>query len=476
VDLIEKAVGMNTDALEDSSKQGSIDAFIRTMSPQARAMLAKSMKEAETAHDAKQQLVADILYAVMCELGEISPLEQTRKAILEPVLPFVTVAMPLEKKYRGAISIASFERIWHWLSTDIAAESVAQVAKSFATLGDDTRRQAVIEAVQDELADQLADILAKNADNEKKRSKLATNLGGGAVLDDVKEIALVLKRRAFLASMAKNLDEIIKFSRQDAFATLKQRLDTVSSRAAEVYPFVLIQVKNALKTPQAFLRFISFAAETQDDQKIEAARYGYAFQLLLMEMEQAVGQASGVKQNDNSDDLIPAVKTFGAAARSLVNEIEISPMGALGKKLGALRNNMAEVLRPRLEDIVPRAHRLVRPRREDKASAHGLDPYELQALFRNVGVLVAIRPYAEETALSAVTTRAWSELRDILETGMPLLLDRLRNETGDSRRPLQARLEAAVTLCEQVFGAQYAQLQRKAVELAAQDDPRTRRM
>jgi hypothetical protein len=79
-----------------------------------------------------------------------------------------------------------------------------------------------------------------------------------------------------------------------------------------------------------------------------------------------------------------------------------------------------------------------------------------------------MRSYAEECALSAVTTRAWSELRDLLETGIPVLIERLRTQKGTDSADLQRRLNAALGFCEQIFGHQYTQVQRKAVEVALQ--------
>jgi hypothetical protein len=459
---------------EDLPNQNSIETFVREMSPQARAMLAKAMQDASDNGDTKQQLIADVLYLTMKELGEISPQEQARHAILAPVEPFV-VNGKVEEKCSGIISRISLERIWQWLSQEIAIDTIEQAVKAFATSGDETRKAAFVDAVQEDLSAQISGILSQNDDSDKKRSRLAAHLGGGAILDELKDIALILKRRKFLASMAANFEEIIKFNRQDTFFTLKQRLETVFARAVEVYPFVLVQARAALRTPQSFLRFITFAAESLDDRHIEQGAYGHAFNLLRSDLHRAMLQAKAVKHNGDVSDLNSAIKTFGAIARALASELNINQSGRLGRQLSILRNEIAETIRPRLTDIVPRVHRLARPRAGDKASMLLLDPYELESLSKDISILIVMRSYAEETALSAVTTRAWSELRDVLETGMPALLERLRAEQGDARQTLLNRLNAVVNLCEQVFGAQYAQVQRKAVEIAAQDDPRARR-
>ena len=65
-----------------------------------------------------------------------------------------------------------------------------------------------------------------------------------------------------------------------------------------------------------------------------------------------------------------------------------------------------------------------------------------------------------------MTLRTYAEITQYLETGTRILLDSLRH-AGEAERPFRhSQLDAAVRFCRTVFGADYAALLAKAVDVA----------
>jgi hypothetical protein len=87
-----------------------------------------------------------------------------------------------------------------------------------------------------------------------------------------------------------------------------------------------------------------------------------------------------------------------------------------------------------------------------------------------IGLLGACRHYAGELAVSEVTLRAHTELRQYLDTGPRSLVEGLRGGDPADRPFRQSQVDAAVRFCAKVFGPQYAALLGKAAEVAANSE------
>jgi len=144
--------------------------------------------------------------------------------------------------------------------------------------------------------------------------------------------------------------------------------------------------------------------------------------------------------------------------------------------LASIRSAVANMLTAEIETTPGRVRRLLRPRPAKEIVAGSLvDAIDVQEVETRVELISVCRHYASELALSEVTLRTYSEITQYLETGTRILLDALRH-ADEAERPFRhSQLDAAVRFCRTVFGADYAALLAKAVDVALMGGPPDRR-
>ncbi len=457
---------------QENPQNAGIARYIREMSPQARELLAKAMENAQLSGDDKQHLIADTLYKTMKEFGEISTQELARRAILEPIEQFV-VPEKRDTKVAAIIPRHTLDMIWRWVSEELASETIAQVQNALADAAPSEKNNSLIEAVQDDVSAQMYAALAKLHGQQKQQLRMAGQLGGKEALKDAEEVALLLKHRKVILAIRRNFEGMSRLKAEEKAVQLKSRLDTIHGRAKEIFPFVLVQAKELLNSLPNFVRFIVMATGSRDAEVIARSAYSHAITLMRADLERIISHTYNLTQSNDAAAIADSIKSFGIGMRAIETELEFSPHGQLSKDIRELRSEIANLVWKRLENYTVRLTWLIRPRQGDRTSILILDNAELDMLAADTQILLALRNYAGEFALSAITTRTVNETKDMLETGIPLLIDRLRKETGAAQTSVKGRVEGAIRLAELFLGNHYGQVQKRSMELALQNNTKT---
>src|SRR5262249_56027412 len=99
-----------------------------------------------------------------------------------------------------------------------------------------------------------------------------------------------------------------------------------------------------------------------------------------------------------------------------------------------------------------RVPRLLRPRARGDAVAAVLDRHEVAEVEALIDLVNACRAYAGELAVNEATLRVHSQLQHYLDSGMPALLDGLRQAGPGDRNFRQSQVDAAARFAAKVFG------------------------
>ena len=147
-----------------------------------------------------------------------------------------------------------------------------------------------------------------------------------------------------------------------------------------------------------------------------------------------------------------------------------------GRALGALRAQIADLVRAEIESMPGRVRRLLRPRSSTEIRPNSVldtaEVAETEALFEFVG---ACRFFTGELAIKKMTQRTFAELQQYLDNGMRALPDGARHAVLAGRKFRQLQVDAAVRLCAKVFGRDYASLLGKAAEVVGAPERRAMR-
>jgi hypothetical protein len=165
---------------------------------------------------------------------------------------------------------------------------------------------------------------------------------------------------------------------------------------------------------------------------------------------------------------VPAqLKSIHDVVRGVRTELDLPVDQQWGRQLAAIRAEISNMLKSAIESAPGRVRRLLRPRPANEVRPGAvLDAGEVdegEALIELVG---ACRIYAGELAISEMTTRAYGELEQILDSGTKVLLDGLRTAGEGDRAFRRSQIDAALRFSGKVFGQEYASLLAKAVEVA----------
>ena len=211
--------------------------------------------------------------------------------------------------------------------------------------------------------------------------------------------------------------------------------------------------------------------QSDEAARIAATPYAMAVTIVLAEIERMVDELKGELKRGGNVAVTSLLKCIHDAVRGVRTELDLPVDQQWGRQLGAIRSEISSLLRTGVESAPARVRRLVRPRpAKEIVSGSVLDAGEVDEVEGLIELVNACRIYASELAISEMTTRAYGELQQMLDSGTKVLLDGLRSAGPTERAFRRSQVDAALRFCGKVFGQEYASLLTKAADVASQTE------
>ncbi|MGA9010743.1 MAG: hypothetical protein WB495_28605 [Xanthobacteraceae bacterium] len=299
-------------------------------------------------------------------------------------------------------------------------------------LADDRNRaDQLVPTLHDHAIRRIRDAIAEVNGDEKSRRRLAVQVGTPRAIEDLNTIVTILSLRELLADLARRLPSQFRvFEREqieplwtllDA-ATTQGTLDRLGARKADAFVYCLILVMNRLAAPWQLVRIATRAAESDDTSRVAESPYAAAVNIVLGEAENMTAELRA--EIKVGHPVASMLKNIHDTAREIRSEINVSFDSPWSRQLTAVRDDVSALLKTEIETTPGSVRRLLRPRlNKDIAPGSVLDPLDVQEVETRVEFVSICRHHAAELATSEVTTRAFSELTQILETGTKMLLE-----------------------------------------------------
>jgi hypothetical protein len=245
-----------------------------------------------------------------------------------------------------------------------------------------------------------------------------------------------------------------------------------AARHADVLPYALAMLKSRLAQPWQIIRIAIKAVESDSAAKIADSPFAVAVELAFADLERRVGALKVALRQRDPATLAPVVKDIHDYARGFRTELDLRSDSPWGRRLAAVRKEVASLLSTELVAASADIRHLLKPRsRPEAASETAISPAQVAAAESAIEFLTLCRTYAGEIALNEATLRANSELNTLLDSGTATLIDGFRI-AGEAEKPFRrSQLEAVAQIGGKVLGATYAQTLTKAMDLAAQGRP-----
>jgi hypothetical protein len=448
--------------------------YLRQLSPAARASLIAELERSllSGADIPGGDLVLQEVRRAVRESGEQAPrIGSPARHFFRSLEPFLVDDTPAHK-HQGRIARASLEPIWAWIGRDLmptAAKSYADDISDALIAGNGAACEQLTRGFQDRVADQIERALALAHDDEKARRRLSGQVGTIRALDDLHDLAQILKAREPLAFIGDRLPGHIRNLADVQLDAVKSLLDAPAVRGPGVLPYALIVVMSRLAAPWQLIRIATKAAKSDDAARVAATPYAPAVSIVLTEIERMVHELQVDLRRGGNVAVTSLLKCIHDAARGLRTELDLTVDSPWSRQLAAARAEIASLLKAEIESAPGRMRRLLRPRPMNEIAPGSMldvgDVADTEALIELVG---ACRNYAGELAVSEMTTRCYHEIEQYLDTGTQPLIDALRNAKTADQPFRQSQVDAAVRFCAKVFGPDYASLLARAAEVAGQ--------
>ncbi|HXW25325.1 MAG TPA: hypothetical protein VEK73_11290 [Xanthobacteraceae bacterium] len=396
-----------------------------------------------------------------------------QRLFFAPLEPFL-IDDPSGRKRPGRIPRASLEPIWRWLSVDLLpaeAAAYADEASRHLLAAEAAEAEPLAHALHDLAVEPIEAALSAVDADLKARHRILGRIGTRTALEDLRDVACVLKGRDALAKLGARLPPHIRNLADEQLENVKALFDAPAARQRDVFLYGLVLVMSRLGSPWHLIRLAVRMAETDKAARIADTPAALAVAVVLDDIELQVTQLHEEIKGEDLERVVGLLKDIHDGARGLRTELDLTGDHPWGRRLAAVRGEVSALIERHIAAAPGRVHRLLRPRGADALDA--LDPREVAEVEGLIDLVNACRNYASELAINEATQRVHSQLQNYLDTGMAPLLDGLRQAGAGQRKFRQSQVEAAVRFAHKMFGAEYAAVLVKAAEVAAQDaDPK----
>lgn len=358
----------------------------------------------------------------------------------------VLVDDPAEFDFDGALSGEHAAAIWIWMTRDLAPDLIGGITSAER-----------FEAVLPDVLARFREILAGLADNHEIQRRLATQLGGEEIIPRLPVAFGALKSRALLEK-AKGFGRSINGMQEDAsLAAAVQSLPFQDKATAALLMQVMIgEIANPSRLVTAIIRL----AGGSTDAAIMRAGYGPVIDALLAHAQNQLPALVQFGAFADVDLVCRAVDRFHRLMRAVNSYFEMGRTNRWAMVSAALTKKASERIEPRLRDVIADVNQSLRHREGNDR----LESDRLLAALNGIYLLVAVRDARDSLALNALFDQIWTQIGQALELHATRNLEVLRDHPTD--KITSARLEAGIKMAELRFNTEYAEVLRRARDVA----------
>lgn len=460
--------------MADAAPNERLRDYLRELKPEARALLVSELERALLRGEGPPGasfILEALRSAARRDGGKLPRVGDPQRLFFVAIEPFLVDDTP-KRKHRGRIARACLDPIWTWITRDLMpqeAKTYADQVQLLLTANQQSDADQVARAFQDLTEQRVRECLAAIKSDEKARRRIAGQIGTPHALDEVRELAAILRVRDALGAIGSRLPTTISNLADEQLENVKALLDSPIGRHRDVFLYALLLVMSRLGSPWQLIRLAIHAAASDVTAQVAQTPFAIAVEVVLADLDRMIANLRDSLKAGRRDEIANLLRDIHDAARVLHSEIDLSIDSPWGRQLGASRAAVAKLLEGEIDNLPGQMRRLLRLR-SPREMGGALDEGDVAEIEAKLVLAVACRNYAGELAISEATCRVTSDLRNYFDNGTQILLDRLRASPPAERAFRQSQVDAAVRFCAHLFGSDYARLLAKAADIAAKDE------
>jgi len=184
--------------------------YLRTLKPEARAMLVTELERAMLRGDemAGNELVLQELRRTIRAAGQPVPrIGDAARLFFAPVEPFL-IDDAADHKRVGRLARVSLEPIWEWIGRDLMSAEAKALSEDInrALVADDrVKADLLVRALHERAIQRMKETIEATGADEKMRRRFVVQVGTPRALEDVGTLLRLLMLRDVLGDLARRL-------------------------------------------------------------------------------------------------------------------------------------------------------------------------------------------------------------------------------------------------------------------------------
>ncbi|SFZ85863.1 hypothetical protein SAMN02983003_3035 [Devosia enhydra] len=384
--------------------------------------------------------------------GHRSPVRAQTRA--EPafagLIDGVLVRAPQPFVFAGAIDDTTAQSVWTWMKRDLAPDLVAALA------GAPPAEQAEsLDGLMGTLLTRARDAIAAASTSEDAERRMRVQLGGEDVVSRLPAVLTALRCRAVIGKARDFGRATNAMTDEAALAGALQSMPLQDQTVAGLLMHAAMgEVQQPARIMSALIRLVGSGSEAA----IGRAGYAPLVEALLAHAQNQLGAMEGQGPFRDIDRACAALERFHRLSRAVTGYVEFAPLGRWTGVVSGLTRHASDRVALHLRDMVPTLSRALRGDSASDEHESGLEA------FNAMYMLATARDCRDSLALNTLIDPLWQQVGQVIEHHSERQREALRTHEPTAVR--LARYDRAVRLVELRFGAEHAEILRRAREAA----------
>lgn len=364
----------------------------------------------------------------------------------------VTVDMPADFSFDGAINNDDATAAWLWVVRDLAPDLI-----DIEVADDSPRNLAALDALMPELLGRARKALAEAQANGEIGRRLKSQLGGDDAWDKLPTVLNALRCRALLEK-AQSFGRAANGMPDEAALALALQAMTLQDQpvAALLMMATVGQVAAPTRLVTAAIRIAGGATEAS----LQRAGFAPLIDAIIAHAQNQIPPLTQSGMFADMDLVCRSVDRFHRLVRAVTGYVELNRSSRWSSVIAALTKSVSERIDPKLRDVAPNLNQALRKRE----GTERVDGDQILMALNGMYLLATVRDSRDSLAVNALFDQVWSQTGQALEIHIERNLQLLRQNAAD--RAASARLDAALKMAEIRFSFDYAETMRRAKDAA----------
>ncbi|MGF1456670.1 MAG: hypothetical protein ACFB6R_14990 [Alphaproteobacteria bacterium] len=463
------------------AKREALSDLLGGLDPAEAALLAQATEYDRQcgADTLPHDLILDSIRPALQRLGRPMDRRLTPRRLFCKPFEDLLGAPTVSHKHRGRIARSSIGPVWDWLCHDLAPERMAglcEKARQALISGDDqTIRDAGIR-----LCGFGGLVLSKTLETapagSPQAAALAGRLGGDRILEDARDMAMVLEISDDILAMLDGLPRPICDLEDTHMDLIRITYDTIVRELPDHAPFVIFVAMGRLSKPWEVLRLIGHLTNRATDTFVTETDLGACGALLLADIEDISAFFDALDPGTAQDaDIVHQLDYFARLSKGMSLEMDIAREGTWGQRLTEARTRISG----KMETVLDHARRHVEAALASAAQAgagqagasqgqgSSPDPQTRRLAVDKAHLLAQTRYFAESAAFSGPSGKVICELTDRLDELVGSISAAVGSTTpGESAERIKPQATLARDLCRALLDPEAAEIRVRRLTAA----------